>query len=526
MMLKTLKRAVTTTALCTGVLTGIVTGLTTGLFVGSGGAVMAQTQTQAQSELALRGLEGQIAALKAAPDTNLFELGALEALRAVEKSLQARYEYGLGESILNIPLLRLSAGSARNPFAKPAGPDTLSTIMKTFLDDMDAVRATLERAKADGVKPFTLVLDDVWFDADMNSRRDRGEGVVETLGPMLLGRRAARELAKSGAGPMEVRFDDADLAWLVAYSHMLSGAGNGLLAFDPSPVLADMAAKRKILDAAPQLPEYYDQAEVQADIATLKAEQARVKQEADALRTEMRPHNKTLQELRNERRKPENRDLRAEIDAKIKAKTAAMADYRTRSRELSRARSSLRRELRAAEGKLTNTGSNRNSVAEFRPAFDAIYVTLAALRQEPDAARIKAMMTHWRAMIAENKRFWALVAQETDNDREWIPNAQQTQALGVEIDPQMAETWQAVLQDAEAVLTGRLLIPHPLLPKGYGISLAHYEQFPTRLDILGLIHGVGLYEHAAKGPRISAQNWQRFNRMTNGRAGMFSLFFN
>lgn len=525
-MLKRVKRGALRPVVFAGLCAGLVVGLVTAP-AGPAAAQTAQTpQTRAQSELALRGLEGQIAALKAAGDTNLFELGAFETLRAVEKTLQARYEYGLGDSAMNLPLFRLSTGGAPNPFAKPATPDRLATIIKTFLDDMDAARATLASAQEGGVTPFTLVLDDLWFDANKNSRRDRGEGVVDTLAPVLLGRRAAREMAKSGPAPMEVRFDAADHAWLVAYSHMLSGVGNGFLAFDPAPVLTEMAEKRKILDAAPRLPEYYDQAEVQADIAALTAEQERVKQAIDALRAEMRPKNQALQDLRNERRKPENRDRRAEIDAQIKAQTAAMSDDRARNRELSRARASLRRELRAAQGKLTNAGGNRNSVAEFRPAFDAIYVALAALKQEPDAARIKAMMTHWRATIAENKRFWTLVAQETDNDREWIPNARQTPALPVEIDPQLGESWQAVLQDAEALLTGRLLIPHPLLPKGYGISLVHYEQYPTPLDLIGLIHGVGMYEHAAQGPRISAQNWQRFNRMTNGRAGMFTLFFN
>lgn len=508
-MVMNLKRLIATTALCAGL------------------AAPAAAQTEAQSELALRGLEGKIAALQAAGEANLFELGALQSLRAVEKTLQARYDYGLGDNVLNMPLLRLQAHGASNPFPKQAGPEVLSEIIATFLADMDAARATLDKAKAQGVEPFTLTLNDLWFDANMNTRRDRGESVVETLGPLLLGRRAARELAKTGTEIMEVRFDVADHAWLMAYTHMLSGAGNGYLAFDPTPVIARLGKARADLKEAPQLPPYYNLAEVQAEIEALKAEQKRVDSEVKALRAETKPVNDQIRDLSRERRKPENKSRRAEFDTQIKELRDSMKGSQKRLSDLYRARSTLRRELRSAEGKLPGGGNRMSrSVESSRPMIDAVYVTLAALKQQPDPARIKAMMTHWRAMIAENKRFWELVAQETDNDREWIPNARQTPAIPMEIDPELGDAWQAVLKDAEALLTGRLLIPHPLLPAGYGISLVHYEQYPTPIDLLEVIHGVGLYEHAAKGPRISPQSWQRFSRMTNGRAGMFSIFYN
>ncbi|MFN3210347.1 MAG: hypothetical protein ACE369_15340 [Roseovarius sp.] len=159
-------------------------------------------------------------------------------------------------------------------------------------------------------------------------------------------------------------------------------------------------------------------------------------------------------------------------------------------------------------------------------SIDALYVLLSALEQQPDPARIRAAHADWLAMIAHNRTFWDRLAQETDDDREWIPNATQTSALGVEIPPRVAEGWQKILSDAEAVLEGRLLLPHPLLPSGHGINVASYVADPAPLDPIDWVHGIGATPYTARGPRITAQSWQAFQRLTGGNAGGFALFLN
>lgn len=484
-------------------------------------------QSEAQSELALRGLEGQIAALEARGNTNPFEIGALKTLRAVEKSLQTRYEYGLGNSALNIPLLRLPVRGGQNPFAKQAGPETLTRVIEAFLSDMDGVRVTLQEAETAGVEPFVLALGDIWFDVNLNARQDRGESAIEMLGPLLMGRRAIRDMEKEGATRFEVRFDGADHAWLTAYTHMLSGFGNAYLAFDPTPVFTRLAEGQDTLKQAPRLPEYYDLAEVTAEIATLKAEKERVDAEIKAMRDARKPIDDEIRTLRRTLNDPDNTGKRDEINARIKELRQQQAAKREKERDIHNSQRALRGELRAAEAKLPGGGGEMNrQIGSFRPTVDAIFVLVASLKQQPDAAHIQAAMTHWRKMIAENRKLWSMIEAETDDDREWIPNARQTPALPIEIDPEMAGAWQDVLGDAEAVLTGRLLIPHPMLPAGYGISLAHYERFPTPIDLLEVIHGIGFYEHSAKGPLITTQRWQAFNRLARGRGGAFSVFFN
>ena len=387
-------------------------------------------QTDAQSELALRGLEGQIAALQARGEPNPFELGALQTLRAVEKTLQTRYDYGLGDNALNMPLLRLPVTGRANPRAKPAGPEVLTTIFETFLADMDAVRVTLDQAKTAGAAPFTLKLDDIWFDVNLNARRDRGEGAIEALGPLLLGRRAMRDLAKQDSPGFEVRFDAADHAWLTAYTHMLSGFGNLYMAFDPTPVFTRLDEGREALKQAPRLPEYYDLADVTAEIATLQAEQTRLKAEIAAVREKRKPIDAEIRELRKTMNTPENRDKRDEINTQIKALRANLDPLRKESSNYVRAERLVRGELRSAKGKLPGGGDTSRQLESFRPTIDALYVLLASLKQQPDAAHIQAAMGHWREMIAQNRTFWMLIETETDFRGEWISLPQGLRSFG------------------------------------------------------------------------------------------------
>jgi len=90
----------------------------------------------------------------------------------------------------------------------------------------------------------------------------------------------------------------------------------------------------------------------------------------------------------------------------------------------------------------------------------------------------------------------------------------------------MAETWQSILTEGEALLEGKLLIPHPLLPQGYGISLKLFAENPAPLELVGTVHGRSLYPFAAKGPTLSDINSSRFSRLTGGNAGGFALWFN
>lgn len=488
----------------------------------------AQTST-ADAFLASNGFQKTIAQLATDPAANGFEIGMLQTLHAVEKTLQSRYEYGLGDRVSGLPLLRLGAKGMRNPTPKVSTPGTLSMIMSRFVDDMAQARTTLATAETTEITPFNMVLQDIWFDVNANGTREEAESAFAILGPMVLGARQYRNMLKSDEAipPLAIRFDDADHAWLMAYTNMLSGVGNLFMAFDPEPVLRDLADKRASLAEAPTIPNFYDPEALAAEITTLKAELEVAKRQNDNLQKQIKAARDEIKRLNAEEKETGDVAGKALIQADIERMKSKLKTLRDEQRSISQARRFISNEIRAAKLKLPSGSSPiRQTLQGEAATIDAIYVTITALAQDPDPARIRASYDNLRAMIHHNRIFWDRLADETDNDHEWIPNASQQSAMPFDIPPQLAEGWQNILSDVEATLEGKLLINHPLLPEGYGLSLPAYVANPSALDLIGWIHGVDAYPYAAKGPRLTGQSWQAFQRLTRGNAGGFALFLN
>lgn len=164
--------------------------------------------------------------------------------------------------------------------------------------------------------------------------------------------------------------------------------------------------------------------------------------------------------------------------------------------------------------------------AEFRRFLDLITIVERALGQPADPAALAASRDHFRAMIAQNRRFWRLVALETDNDREWIPNARQTSALPILFPPETGESWLAVLAEIDAILTGDLLIPHWRLGPGAGINLARLVEAAPALDVLGVVQGVDVLPWAERGPVAGFAAIRAFADMTGPNMPLFVLTLN
>jgi hypothetical protein len=479
-----------------------------------------------RAETTSPGLQARIDALLPEAGQHGFELGLVQLLRGVEKSLQTRYATGLGDTLLRGPLMRIDVKSNPRQGPDPAPPETIANIFRTFMDDLAQAQTYLGQTIGADARPFELTLQDLWFDVDADGQRGADEGVVETLSPLILSPRDLKEFAASEAArtPITIRFDAADHAWLSAYTYMLSGFGSAFLAFDPTPVLADLAAGRAALKDAPELPAYYDPVALEAEIAALEAEQGALLSRIDALKEQEKLVRDQQETLWEQAKATEDAAQKQALTEKAEALNAELEPVRKTRGDLQRQQRQIRGEIEAAKAKLPGAAPRQSFGMERE--FDLLYAVLTSLRQQPDAAHLRAAREDWREMIAQNRLFWAALATETDNDREWIANANQSSALPITIPEGAPEAWQKLLSDAEAVLEGKLLIPHSLLPDGYGISLAAYLENPGPIDLLDWIHGRGAYPYAARGPVITRQYWNAFARMTNGNAAGFALFFN
>lgn len=387
--------------------------------------ITAPAYGQSTAQIGTDSLTQTMAQFSALPDktpAEQFALGALHFLHGIEKTLQVRWEYNAALDDLDIPVMRLPVPP--NPAAKPFKPDLITGLFTELLTDMDASRAALDQIPDGADVALNVNIADLWFDINMNNTRDLGEGIVEVGAVTLMGNPDLGDA--EGLPPMGIRFDTADVAWLTAYTHMVSAAGELVVAFDPTEAIT------AVMNAAQKIDE-------------------------------------------------------------------------------------LRGEPFSRSGFIG--ASETRWVDQFAMAY-------GALNQQPDVTRTRASHAHLLNMIAENKAFWAGVEAETDNVKEWIPNANQTAALGFELPPEASTAWQVILGDVEAMLNGDLLIPYWRLGAKGGVNMQKLFMDPPVFDIVTWIQGYGLLPYLERGPVITPDAINQFEDMTGGDIMLFSFLFN
>ncbi len=67
---------------------------------------------------------------------------------------------------------------------------------------------------------------------------------------------------------------------------------------------------------------------------------------------------------------------------------------------------------------------------------------------------------HRRSVLALSHQSWDSILAEKDNDREWVPNADQTSVVPAVVTVEQIESWRRLLNEADALLTGEKLLPH------------------------------------------------------------------
>lgn len=460
--------------------------------------------------------------------TNSFELGAFKSLSAIENIMQAFYRYGIGRGAGL--LWGFSSRELINSDPEPRKPDTFKGIIAKFAADLEDARSTLSQTNTDDALPFVLDLKKLWFDINSNGKYDKGEDAITFFGNPIVRRQNLQNLQD---GPMEVRFDGADHAWLTAYTHALSAMAEATLAFDPTPVFEDLVTAEAELAKIPTIENTYDVKALNERLAVLKNDLKLAKQALQDRKELRRPLEQSRQGLLTKSRdKTLGSDEKKQAGKEANQIRLQLNEPQFEIVSFDQKVRFLNREIQAIEAKIpgSNGARTENLITREITSGDtrnALYALFKTLQQSPDKAHIASVENNLRGMFSQNKQFWEKVKLETDNDREWVPNPNQESAIGVTIDKELAETWQRLLQDALDVLDGRLLVTHPLLPgNSTGINIAAWFDNPSSLDLVGWIHGRAAYPYLAKGPRITSENWAALQRLTRGNAFAFSLYLN
>ena len=85
---------------------------------------------------------------------------------------------------------------------------------------------------------------------------------------------------------------------------------------------------------------------------------------------------------------------------------------------------------------------------------------------------------------------------------------------------------QAVLADAEALLTGEKLIPYWRTGDQGGVNLQKLFLDPAPQDLAGWIQGWSALPYLQKGPLVTDDNWAQFEAMLAGDAMLFAIWLN
>jgi hypothetical protein len=136
-------------------------------------------------------------------------------------------------------------------------------------------------------------------------------------------------------------------------------------------------------------------------------------------------------------------------------------------------------------------------------------------------------LAHLESMIALSRESWKYILAETDNDHEWIPNPRQQSVLpGGTVNGNMVEAWMTFLDETEALLKGKKLIPFWRGGERRGVNLRRVFTEPRPFDLILWVQGTAAAPYLEQGPLTNPETWRRLQNVFRGEFIGFALWFN
>lgn len=168
---------------------------------------------------------------------------------------------------------------------------------------------------------------------------------------------------------------------------------------------------------------------------------------------------------------------------------------------------------------LTKAGPDYGDIAD--------YVALLHLIDWPvvDAARMKAVHGHFKTAVALSRKSWAAIEAESDDSREWVPNPRQKDSVvGQTVTADQIAAWHTMLDEMDAVLDGRLLVPHWRLARGFNLRRVFDE--PRPFDLVMWVVGPGALPYLEDGPMTTGRRWGTIAAPFRGNFAAYLFWFN
>ena len=159
--------------------------------------------------------------------------------------------------------------------------------------------------------------------------------------------------------------------------------------------------------------------------------------------------------------------------------------------------------------------------------FTDLVTALHLLHFEPQAPeRLSSALSHARSVLALSHESWESILAETDNDREWVPNAEQNSVVPAVVTADQIETWRRSLDEADALLTGKKLLPHWRFDGPRGINLQRVFLEPELFDLVLWVQGGAALPYLELGDLTEGETWQTLVRAFGGNFVGFAIWFN
>lgn len=141
-----------------------------------------------------------------------------------------------------------------------------------------------------------------------------------------------------------------------------------------------------------------------------------------------------------------------------------------------------------------------------------------------EPARMAAVRQHLKSMVALSRESWAAIGAESDDDREWIPGPGQTGVTGSTVAADQVAAWHDVLDEVDAVLDGKKLLPHWRFDRG--INLRRVFDEPRPFDFVLWITGPAALPYLEDGPVVTSEEWNDITSAFEDNFGSYAIWFN
>jgi hypothetical protein len=142
-----------------------------------------------------------------------------------------------------------------------------------------------------------------------------------------------------------------------------------------------------------------------------------------------------------------------------------------------------------------------------------------------EPARLADVRVKLKAIATLSRQSWQAARAETDNDREWLPNAKQSSALtSLPATDEIIDGWLAVMSEFESVLDGKKLLPHWRFERGLNVKRMFAES--KNFDLVLLITGTDAVPYLEDGSVSSGAEWNNLMQVFRGNFLGYALWYN